>query len=236
MSVAADAIIVAGGSGERFGSVTGKQLLTVAGMPVLSWSILGVAAAPEVAAVVVVCHPERVEEYLRVAVEPLGLEVSVTVVPGGATRQASVQAGLDSITDPSPIVVVHDGARPLVDPHAVSDAVAVIARGEADGVVVGHPSVDTLKVVDEGVVVDTPDRSRYWEVQTPQAFSSLVLRDAYRRAAVEGFLGTDDASLVERTGATVRVLEGSRENLKVTRPEDLALIEVLLERRRRERL
>lgn len=228
------AIIVAGGTGERFGAPGGKQLATVAGRPVLSWSLLGIAAAPEVASIVVVCHPDRVDEYVRAAIEPLALTVPVTVVAGGATRQQSVSAGLAAIDEAARVVLVHDGARPLVSAAMVSEVVDVVLRGDASGAVIGHPSVDTLKIVDDGIVTSTPDRARYWAIQTPQAFDASVLRDSYRAAGSEGFTGTDDASLVERFGGRVRVVEGPRDNMKVTLPEDLVVAEMLLERRTRE--
>ena len=225
------AIIVAGGSGERFGAEGGKQLARVAGRPVLSWSLLGIVAAPEVTSIVVVCHPDRIEEYTRIAIDPLELAVPVAVVGGGSSRQLSVAAGLGAVAADARVVLVHDGARPLVNAEIVSDLVGIVLRGEAAGAVVGHPSVDTLKVVDDGIVTSTPDRARFWAIQTPQAFDAVVLRDSYRAAEAEGFAGTDDASLVERTGARVRVVEGSRDNIKVTLPEDLVVVEMLLERR-----
>lgn len=228
------AIIVAGGSGERFGVEGGKQLAMVAGKPVLSWTLLGIAAAPQVASIVVVCHPERIGEYRRAAIEPLALRVPVTVVPGGATRQQSVAAGLAAIDADARVVIVHDGARPLVRADAVSELVDVVLRGEARGAVVGHPSVDTLKTVEDGIVTSTPDRARFWAIQTPQAFDAAVLKDSYREAESEGFTGTDDASVVERFGGRVRVVEGPRDNIKVTLPEDLAIVEMLLERRAQE--
>lgn len=234
MSIGVAAIIVAGGSGERLGVEGGKQLAAVAGRPVLSWALLGIAAAPRVTSIVVVCHPERIDEYRRVAIEPLALGVPVTVVPGGATRQQSVSAGLAAIDAAARVVLVHDGARPLVTADLVSGVVDIVVRGEASGAVVGHPSIDTLKVVEDGIVTSTPDRARYWAVQTPQAFDAAVLADSYRAAESEGFIGTDDASVVEHFGGCVKVVEGPRDNIKVTLPEDLAVVEMLLEHRMRE--
>ena len=110
------AIIVAGGSGERLARPGGKQLLPVAGMPVLSWSLRAFDCAPEVDVIVVVCHPERVDEYRRVAVNPLEPQTPVVFAPGGETRQESVANGLAFVPDAAEIVLVHDGARPLVTP------------------------------------------------------------------------------------------------------------------------
>lgn len=234
MSAGVAAIIVAGGTGERFGGAGGKQLAMVAGKPVLSWTLLSIASAPSVASIVVVCHPDRIDEYLRIAIEPLALTVPVTVVGGGVTRQQSVSAGLAAIDADTRVVLVHDGARPLAGSALVTHVVDVVLSGDASGAVVGHPSVDTLKVVDDGIVTSTPDRTRYWAIQTPQAFDATVLKESYRAAESEGFTGTDDASLVERFGGRVRVVEGPRDNIKVTLPEDLVVVEMLLERRARE--
>jgi 2-C-methyl-D-erythritol 4-phosphate cytidylyltransferase len=226
------AVIVAGGSGERLGREGGKQLAFVAGLPVLSWTIKALADTPEIGIIVVVTHPERVSEYRAIAVEPLNIATPVLFAPGGASRQASVAAGLAALPDSVDVVVVQDGARPLLTPALVTEALeALRAAPSAAGVVVGHPAVDTLKLVEDDEVVATPDRSQFWAVQTPQIFRSAALRDAYARAAREGFVGTDDSSLVERAGGRVVLVEGPRDNIKVTVPEDLALVEAVLGRR-----
>lgn len=231
-AASAAAIVVAGGSGERLGLEGGKQLAVVAGRPVLSWTLLALEQAPEIDLIVVVTHPDRGEEYRAVAVEPLGLSTPVVFAPGGESRQASVASGLALTPSSVDVVLVQDGARPLLTPALVSETLAVLlADAEAAGVVVGHPSVDTLKLVDGGAVRSTPDRSRYWAVQTPQAFRTAALREAYARAAAEGFLGTDDSSLVERAGGRVLLVEGPRDNIKVTVAEDLAVVEWALLRR-----
>jgi len=223
------AIVVAGGSGERLGREGGKQLAIVAGLPVLSWTLKALAEEPEIDLIVVVTHPERVAEYRVLAVEPLGLSVPVVFAPGGESRQASVASGLALVPESADVVIVQDGARPLLTPALVAQALAALhADPSAAGAVVGHPAVDTLKLVESGAIVSTPDRSRYWAVQTPQVFRSAALRDAYARAAAEGFVGTDDSSLVERAGGRVVVVEGPRDNLKVTVAEDLALVEAVL--------
>ena len=124
---------------------------------------------------------------------------------------------------------MHDGARPLVTPALISNALAALANEpEAAGVVVGHPAIDTLKLVDRFTIEATPPRSRYWAVQTPQIFRAEALRAACAAAEADGFLGTDDSSLVERTGARVIVFEGPRDNIKVTVAEDLLLVEAAL--------
>jgi len=224
------AIIVAGGSGDRLGREGGKQLAHVWGRPLLYHTLAVFDACPAIDSIVVVVHPDRIEEYMREAIDPVGSPKVMAVVPGGETRQQSVAAGLAALPGSAAIVVVHDGARPLVTPDVITDAVRVL-EGDATlaGVVVGHPSFDTLKIVDEdGDVVGTVDRSLFWAAQTPQVFRAEVLRHAYERGRMDDFLGTDDASLVERCQGTVRMLAGPRRNIKVTVAEDLAIVEALL--------
>lgn len=223
------AIVVAGGSGERLGRPGGKQLAPVGGRPVLSWTVAALAETPEVGLIVVVCHPDRVAEYRAIAIDPLGIATPVSFAAGGDTRQASVASGLAEVASDIDIVVVQDGARPLLTAGLVASVLAALdARPDAAGAVVGYPAVDTLKLADGGVIVDTPERARFWAVQTPQVFRVDALRRAYVAAERDGFLGTDDSSLVERLGLPVVLVEGPRDNIKVTHAEDLALVEAAL--------
>lgn len=230
------AVIAAGGSGERFGRAAGKQLAVVAGLPVLTHTLLAFDRCDAVDAIVVVTHPDRVDEYRRVAVEGSGASKVVAVVGGGATRIQSVRAGLAALPDGVDLVAIHDGARAAVTPETIGAAFAALAgHADVDGVVVGYPCVDTIKEVDpEGRVTGTPDRTRFWNAQTPQVFRASALSRAYWRAGVAGFEGTDDASLVEALGGTVVMVEGPRSNLKVTVPEDLAMLAAILEARSKE--
>jgi 2-C-methyl-D-erythritol 4-phosphate cytidylyltransferase len=226
------AVIVAGGSGDRFGREGGKQLAPVGGAPLIAHTLRAFEASGAVDAVVVVCHPDRVGDC-RAAVESSGASKVVAVVPGGETRRMSVAAGLAALPPECDVVAVHDGARALVEEATIDAAIAELAsRPDADGVVVGHPAFDTMKDVDaSGRVVSTLDRSCLWVAQTPQVFRRAKLARAHDRAAADGFEGTDDASLVERDGGTVMMLQGPRWNFKVTVPEDLEVLEVLLDRR-----
>jgi 2-C-methyl-D-erythritol 4-phosphate cytidylyltransferase len=224
--------VVAGGSGERLGLTGGNQLAVVAGLPVISWTVKALAEAPEIDLIVVVTHPDRVLEYREVAIEPLGITTPVVFARGGVTRQASVAAGLALVPESVDVILVQDGARPLITVSLISSALTtLLADPGAAGAVVGHPSVDTLKLVEDRAVLSTPDRSRYWAVQTPQVFRASELRGAYAAAAAEGFVGTDDSSLVERAGGRVVLVEGPRDNIKVTVAEDLALVEAALRSR-----
>jgi 2-C-methyl-D-erythritol 4-phosphate cytidylyltransferase len=160
------------------------------------------------------------------------LDPRVTVVAGGAERGESVRRALEAVPVEAEVVMVHDGARPLVTAEVIDRALEAARRGV--GAIAALPLADTLKEADEGGrVVATPDRRRYWRAQTPQAFPRSLLLDAYRRAALEGVEATDDGALVERYGGTVVVVEGAPENLKVTTPTDLIVAEALLASRGR---
>lgn len=227
------AVIVAGGTGERSGLDGGKQLASVAGRPVLSHTIAAFSACAAIDAIVVVVHPDRLEEYRVQAVDPVGSSKVVCITPGGDSRQESVARGLAGVPGDAGIIAVHDGARPLVTPSLIAEAIgALLADDALDGVVVGHPSYDTLKVVGaRDRVTATLDRAVVWAAQTPQVFRASVLRRAHREAEAEGFHGTDDASLVERAGGSVGMLRGPRDNIKVTVPEDLLVVERLIKAR-----
>lgn len=229
------AIIAAGGTGERFGDGRGKQLALVAGEPLIAHTLRAFESCATVDAVVLVTHPDRVAEYAAVAVDAAPTKLAA-VVAGGSTRRASVAAGIAALPEGAELVAVHDGARAAITPELIEVAYAALAaHPAATGVVVGHPAFDTIKRVDaDGQVVETPDRAGLWVAQTPQVFRMTALARAQERAAEQGFEGTDDASLVERDGGVVMMVEGPRWNMKVTVPEDVAVLETLLALRRAE--
>lgn len=224
------AVIVAGGTGERSGLSSGKQLAKVAGQPVLAHTIRAFDECEAVDVIVVVVHPERIAEYVREAIGPVDSPKVRATVPGGDTRQRSVMNGLAAVPADAAFIAIHDGARPLVAPALITSVFEALRSSTSlAGLVVGHPSYDTLKRVDSsGRIVATPDREELWAAQTPQVFRAEVLREAYDLAIAEGFAGTDDASLVERLGKAIAMFPGPRDNLKVTVPEDLLIIERLL--------
>lgn len=228
------AIVVAGGSGERFGRASGKQLAIVAGRPVLAWSVRAFELAPEIDAIVVVADPDRLDDYA----EAVSASKLIAVVPGGTTRQDSVAAGLAALPEAVEIVALHDGARPLLTPETIGHALrALDAHPELAGVVVGHPMVDTVKRVSRrasDLIGATPNRETLWVAQTPQVFRAQVLREAYARAKAEHIRATDDSWLVERAGGSVMLVRGTGANVKVTVPEDLAMVEGVLARRAKE--
>ena len=226
------AVIVAGGSGERFGDPRGKQFVDLCGLPLLCWSVMAFDRAASVRDIVIVCAPERATEVERDVLGRLTLAKPVTLAPSGPTRQDSVRSGLDFAARDLELVAVHDAARPLVEAAQIEEVTAVVrADASLAGAILATRSVDTLKLVEGTMIVATPDRSFYWAAQTPQVFRRRVLLAAHKAAAREEYQGTDDASLVERMGGRVRVVESTRDNLKVTMPEDLAIAEAALERR-----
>ena len=220
------AVILAGGSGDRFGREGGKQLVEIAGRPVLTWSAETFDAVGDVGLIVIVCPEERHEEYLKRAIDPFPFVTPVVVAPAGPTRQESAFSGLEYVPESYDFVAMHDGARPLITPELVEHSIAIVKGNfDCDGAVVAHPAIDTLKVVENGVIAGTPDRNVFWNAQTPQVFRSGILRRAHAAALSDGFVGTDDSSLIERLGGRVLVVEGPRDNMKLTVPEDYMLLE-----------
>jgi 2-C-methyl-D-erythritol 4-phosphate cytidylyltransferase len=206
-----------------------KPFLELAGEPLLVHALRPFLEDPRVRAVAVAVSPDDVEEA-RPWVE--ALDPRIRVVGGGATRSDSVAEAVAVLPAELDVILVHDAARPLVTGAVVDRCVVEAAEGR--GAVAGWPATDTLKEVDgERRVLRTPDRSRLWHAQTPQAFPAGVLRAALADAQARA-RATDDAALVEARGIPVRMVEGTADNLKVTRPEDLPLAELLLELRRRE--
>jgi 2-C-methyl-D-erythritol 4-phosphate cytidylyltransferase len=153
------------------------------------------------------------------------------VVPGGKERQDSVARGLSEISPGTDIVLIHDGARPLVGQDLIG---AVIEEtGRSGAVVPAVPCEDTVKKAENGVVVETVDRKLLWAVQTPQGFKREIIFSAYEKAMKAGYYGTDDAQLVEKSGGRVKVIPGGKENIKITRPVDLVLAEAILNKKLR---
>ena len=226
------AVIVAGGSGERFGDPRGKQFVELCGLPLMCWSVMAFDRAPSVARIVVVCAPERAAEVEKDVLSRMTLTKPVVLAPSGATRQDSVRSGLEAVPRELELVAVHDAVRPLIEVEQIEAACAAVRADRVlAGAILATRSVDTLKLVEGTTIIATPDRSFYWAAQTPQVFRTAKLVAAHRSAVRDEYQGTDDASLVERLGGRVRVVESTRDNIKVTLPEDLALAEAALERR-----
>lgn len=211
-------IVVAGGSGRRFGEQ--KQFSSLGGRPVLSWAVDACRAVSD--GVVIVVPADA-----RPADDPAGVDAFVT---GGATRAESVRCGLEAVPVEAEVIVVHDAARPLAPPALFADVLDALHDEGVVGAVPGLAPSDTIKVVDDRMnVTNTLDRATLVAVQTPQAFRADVLRAAHARAANSpDTVATDDAMLVEASGGRVRVVPGHPGNLKITTPDDLATAERLL--------
>ncbi len=228
------AIVPAAGTGARMGRSLKKQFLLLDGQPILTRTIGVLESCPEIDAVILVVPEEERDFCENRIVADNGFAKVVAVVTGGTERQDSVYKGLQCLDHDTGVVLVHDGVRPFLTATMVRETTAAAASGMS--AVVGVPIADTVKSVGPGgLVMNTLSRNKLWSIQTPQAFPLATLMEAYERALGDGYRGTDDASLVERLGRPVRVLMGSRYNIKITTPEDLVIGEAILGQRERER-
>lgn len=218
------ALLVAAGTGERLGLDRPKAFAELRGRPMLAESLERLDACPWVDAVVVAAPPGWEEPVILLA-EELAASKVVSCVTGGSTRAESVAAALADVGEEALVVLVHDAARPLLGDAVVERVLGPLAEG-FDGVVPALPISDTVKRVERGVVAETLPRDGLVRAQTPQAFLAPALRRAF-----DGDLGgaTDCASLLERAGARVAVVEGDPRLVKVTTSADLALVERLLD-------
>ncbi len=227
-------LIAAAGSGRRMGATGNKLLLPVAGRPVLAWTLEAALACPAIQWIGVIGQPVDAQPIAALVAEARAAVAAAPPVQwilGGETRQESVSRGLAALPVAAELVLIHDGARALVEPAllaACGEALREAAAAGA-GVIAATPVTDTIKEVDPtGTITATPDRSRLWAAQTPQAFSVAQLRQAHACAAAEGWSVTDDAALYERLGLPVRVLEAPPSNIKLTTPFDLTVAEAVL--------
>nr|WP_255476151.1 2-C-methyl-D-erythritol 4-phosphate cytidylyltransferase [Synechococcus sp. BSF8S] len=219
-------LIAAAGSGRRMGGERNKLLLPVAGRPVLAWTLEAALATAEISWIGLVGQ-SRDQVDVEALVTAAAPDRPVCWIEGGETRQDSVRLGLGALPPEAEAVLIHDGARCLVEPDLISRCAAAAARGEA--VIAAVPVSDTIKrVAADGLIVDTPDRQALWAAQTPQGFPVDQLRRGHARAAAEGWSVTDDASLFERLGWPVRVIEAAASNIKLTTPFDLTIAEAVL--------
>jgi len=212
------AVVPAGGQGVRLGARTPKQYLSLQGVPLLVHTLRALGRARSVGSIVVAVPGDRVEST-RALLARHRVARLMAVVAGGADRQESVWNGLQAAPPDAAWVVVHDAVRPFLAP-ALVDAVLAAAR-EMGAATCGMAVRETVKRAREGRVESTLDRQGLWLVQTPQAFRRALLWEAHEKARRDGYLGTDDAALVERLGAPVAMVPGSAKNLKITTRDDL---------------
>lgn len=223
----ADAIIVSAGKGQRFMEGKKKQFCLLADKPILAHTLDQFETCPLVRSTLLVVSEEDMDYTLKEIVEKYKYRKIAQIVPGGKRRQDSVKNGMDALAKVVDIVMIHDGVRPFVTRAMIEDSIHSAERFGA--VVVAMPVKDTIKMSNpDGTVLKTLDRESLWQTQTPQTFQAKVIREAYTKATEDDFVGTDDASLVERLGVKVHILPGSYTNIKITTPEDLILAHLFL--------
>jgi len=228
----ATAIIVAAGKGARMQNTVPKQYLPLGGRPVLAHTLSAFEACQLIAHIYLVV-PKPDFEFCRKTILPtIQQQTAVTLVAGGATRQASVYNGLLAINSTTDLVAIHDGVRPLITPEMIT---ACIEGAQQDGAcILGMPAADTLKQANaDGFIERTLPRGAVWLAQTPQTFFYDLIRKAHEAAQQSGITETDDAALLERSGHPVRIIRGSSSNIKITTPDDLKLAEAIRANTRR---
>ena len=222
-----NAVIVAAGEGRRMGANVPKPFLSLGGRPLILHTLSRFATS-QVRKLVLVAAASDISKYpALIQSDPQLGGLEFVFQAGGHRRQDSVRHGLSRLDPDCGVVVIHDGARPFVAPEIIDRCVEAAFREGA--VVVGVPVSSTVKVVSSSRrVKETPPRDSLWEIQTPQAFQTEIIREAFRQAALKDTDVTDDATLVEQMGRSVAVMEGRRTNIKITVPEDLLFAEALL--------
>lgn len=223
----AAAVIVAAGKGARFGN-SGKVLATLLEKPVLEYCVDAFEQSPGIAEIVIVAgaHTESAIQHL---VSASNWTKVTKVVLGGASRQESTSNGVDAVSLDADVILVHDGARPLIQPHQIEECIA--AARQYGGAIVAAPVTDTIKQVRDQKIESTIDRSTLWAAQTPQGFLAPRLRRMMRDAATVTSLITDEASLAELSGEEVWIVQGDSTNMKITHPTDVIVAEALLRAR-----
>ena len=231
----ADAVIVSAGKGLRFTDGKSikpdrgkKQFYFLEGKPILAHTLEKFETCPLIRSIFLVVGQEDMDYCLKEVIEAYRFKKVSQIVPGGKRRQESVKNGIDALPKDAEVVAIHDGVRPFVTKAMIEDSIHSAVRYGA--VVLAMPVKETIKMSNpDGTVLKTLDRESLWQIQTPQTFHVDVIREAHSRAIEDGFVGTDDASLVERLGGKVHILTGSYANIKITTPEDLVLANLFLE-------
>lgn len=222
-------LIPAAGAGRRMGGDVSKQYLTLDGRPILSHTLECFERHAAIDRITLIA-PEKELDFCRDdIVVPGRFSKVANLVAGGAERQDSVRNGLRGCgAAADDIVLIHDGVRPLLPAERIDALIAAVA--EQGAALLAVPAKDTIKVVENGTVSSTPERSSLWLAQTPQGFRYQLIADAHEKAYKDGYRATDDAQLAEWVGAKVAVVEGDYRNIKITTPEDLLLATAFLNR------
>jgi 2-C-methyl-D-erythritol 4-phosphate cytidylyltransferase len=228
------AILPAAGMGTRMGAETPKQFLELNGTPIVMLSLRRIAACPQVTDIIVATRADEVAR-LEERIKQEKFKQPVRVVKGGDSRQDSVASALREVPDDTEIVLVHDAVRPFVTVEQIARVIEEARHCQA--AILGIPAMDTVKEVkraslpeDVALIVGTVPRERVVLAQTPQAFATRLLKEAFARAQADGVNASDEAGLVERIGHDVHVVLGSERNMKITKPSDMELARFYLER------
>jgi 2-C-methyl-D-erythritol 4-phosphate cytidylyltransferase len=224
------AIIVAAGEGKRMRSPVQKPFIQLRGLPILAHTLFQFERTECINEVVLVVSKETLEQCEEEIIKGQGFQKVRGLVPGGKTRQESVYLGWLHADPNSDMILVHDGVRPFVSQELIQRC---IEKAQIHGgALAALPIRETVKQVGEdGCVEATVNREILWRAQTPQVFRRPIFERAHRKALADGYEGTDEASLVERLGVSIQIVEGGLENIKITTPEDLALAEFYLKQR-----
>ncbi|MEH2339266.1 2-C-methyl-D-erythritol 4-phosphate cytidylyltransferase [Nostoc sp.] len=218
-------LIPAAGIGKRMGSNRNKLLLKLRSQPIIAWTLLAAEAASTINWIGIISQPADWSDF-KTIIADLKLTKPVQLIQGGSTRQESVYNGLQSLPVAAEQVLIHDGARCLVTSDLFNSCAEAIRH--CPGLIAGVPVKDTIKIVEQGIIQETPDRRQLWAAQTPQGFDVKLLKQCHAEGVRQGWEVTDDAALFERCGIEVRIVEGEETNLKVTTRQDLAIAEFIL--------
>ncbi|MEH7334712.1 2-C-methyl-D-erythritol 4-phosphate cytidylyltransferase [Neobacillus drentensis] len=222
-------ILPAAGQGKRMGAGKNKLLLTLNEIPVLIHTLRVFDEDEACDGIILAIHPQDEAEFIAL-LKKHKIKKVINLVPGGKERQHSIYNALKTVKCAG-VILVHDAARPFIQKEHIHRLTEKAV--ETGAAIIGVPAKDTMKKVQDGIVAETVERSSLWAVQTPQAFRISLLKEAYENAEKDQFLGTDDASLVERLNHPVAMVEGDYDNIKLTTPEDLFFAEAILEKRKR---
>jgi len=225
-------LIPAAGSGKRMGGDRNKLLLPLLGKPILQWTLEAALKSESIDWIGLLCQPHDREPFKQIIgqiLEQSNTSKSIALIQGGETRQDSVYNGLQALPDHAIYVLIHDGARCLATPDLFdrcAEAVKIYS-----GLIAAVPVKDTIKIVENGIVIDTPNRDRLWAAQTPQGFHVAPLKAAHIKGRTQQLSVTDDAALFEHIGLPVQIVDGEETNLKITTPQDLSIAEFILQNR-----
>lgn len=220
------AVIPAAGQGTRMNAPINKQYLTLNGKPILAHTLEVFEKSELIHEIILVVNENEFKICRHQVLKPNHFS-KVKLVKGGQTRQESVYQGLKAVSVQADLVMIHDGARPLLQEAVIFQS--ILKTMEYGATTVGVPAKNTIKMIDEnGMVISTPQRESLVEIQTPQTFKADLIRKAHDKALKDGFVGTDDASLVEALPHPVKIVTGHYTNLKITTPEDLIIAESIL--------